>query len=91
MTKTIYEDFAVSQVTVGTTATKIVSGIPGTDEVTIENLGTTDVYIGKSTVTTANGFLLPGTKGASITLGATQDIYGIVGAGTQAVSILVTF
>lgn len=91
MPKTLNEDFSTAQVTVTTTATKIVTGQMGVDEVTIENLGTTDVYIGKAGVLTTTGFLLPGSKGASLTLTCTQDIYGIVASGTQAVSILVTF
>jgi hypothetical protein len=91
MTKTMNEDFSTAQVSVGSTATKIYTGQSGVDEVTIANLGTTDVFIGKSGVTTSTGFLLPGTKGASLTLCSTVDIYGIVASGSQAVSVLVTF
>lgn len=90
MSKILHEDFATAQVSVGTTATLIIAAADGIDSVTIENMATTDVYIGKAGVTTANGFLLPGTKGASITLSATTDIYGIVAAGTQNVCTLRT-
>jgi len=89
--KNTYEDFSTAQVTVGITATLIAASKSGIDKVTIENLGTTPVYIGKSNVSATNGFLLPGTIGASITLSATTDIYGIVATGTQAVAVLETF
>ena len=87
--KKVYESFSVSQVLIGTTATLINAATPGTDSITIENMGTTDVYIGKSNVTTATGFLLPGSVGASITLPTTEAIYGVVGSGSQNVSVLV--
>lgn len=90
MTKTIHEDFSTAQVSVGTTATKLYTGQSGVDEVTIENLGTTPVYLGKAGVTVSNGFLLPGAVGASLTLTTTSDIYGIVASGTQSVAVLVT-
>ena len=90
MPKTMFEDFSTAQVSVGTTPTLIVAAHNGVDEVTIENLGTTAVYIGKANVTTSNGFLLPGVVGASVTLSATTAIYGIVASGTQAVAVLET-
>lgn len=89
--KKSYEDFATSQVTVAATATLILAGADGRDEVTIEQLGTTPVYIGKAGVTTSTGLLLPGVIGASLTLPATTSIYGITASGTQAVAVLVTF
>jgi hypothetical protein len=88
--KTLSENFSTSQVSVGTTATKILPGKAGVDEITIENLGTTQVFIGGPGVTAATGFPLPGVAGASITLTTTQDIYGIVASGTQTVAVLVT-
>ena len=89
--KNMYEAFATSQVTVGTTPTLISAARDGTDTVTIENLGTTGVYIGNAGVTTTTGFLIPGTAGASLTLEATTAIYGIVATGSQAVAVLRTF
>lgn len=85
-----YEDFTTSQVTVAATATLIAASADGRDEVTIQQLGTTPVYLGKANVTTANGFPLPGVAGSSITLPATTGIYGITASGTQAVAVLVT-
>lgn len=91
MAKGIYEAFAASQVTVATTATLISASRPGGDSVTIQNLGTTAVYIGAANVTTANGFPIPGVAGSSLTFPATTDVYGIVASGTQAVAVLSTF
>lgn len=79
---------ATTQVTVNSTATQIVAARTGRDAVIIVNLGTTDVYIGVSGVTTSTGLLLLGTKGAAVSIPTTAAVYGIVGAGTQAVSVM---
>lgn len=54
----------------------------------IVNHGTTDVYIGSGTVTTSNGLLLIGIKGAALTLETTATIKGIVASGSQTVSCI---
>lgn len=82
---------AGSQATVGTSATSVVAARATRNTVTIVNGGTTDVFLGPSGVTTTTGILLTGTKGASITIPTTAQIFGIVGAGTQVVSVLETF
>jgi hypothetical protein len=80
---------SVNQVTVGTSATQIVAARTGRLSVQVVNHGTTDVFLGTSNgVTTGNGILLPGTKGASVTLDLPGALWGIVAAGTQAVSFL---
>jgi hypothetical protein len=79
---------ATAQVTVGTSATVIAAARAGRSSITITNMGTTDVLIGLAGVTTANGLLLVGTKGASVTLACNGALSGIVGTGTQAVSVL---
>lgn len=90
--KKSYEDFITGQVTVGATATLIRAANDGRDEITIQNLGTTPVYIGKdANVTTSNGFPIPGVAGSSITIPATTAIYGIVASGSQAVAFLGTY
>jgi hypothetical protein len=82
--------FAVSQVSITTTATQIVADNYGAEQVTIQNLGPTAVYIGGPGVTTSNGFPIQGAAGTSLTLPATTAIYGIVAAGTQTVAVLET-
>lgn len=78
--------WTVAQVSVGSTATLIKAATAGRRSITIVNHGTTPVYLGGSGVTTANGVLLPGTEGASLTLCHTAAVYGITASGTQTVS-----
>jgi hypothetical protein len=80
--------FTPGQITVGNTATLIVAARSGRVRVTIQNMGTTVVYLGGSTVTTATGFRLPGVDGSAYTTQNSAAIYGIVAAGTQAVSFI---
>lgn len=79
---------ATGQVTVDTTAggVEIVATRAGRRSVTIINLGTTDVFLGASGVSTADGQLLLGLKGASYTFETEAAIFGIVGGASQAVS-----
>lgn len=81
---------ATSQVTVGTTATQIVPARSGRMAVTITMVGAGDVFVGPTGVTVANGALLLGTKGSSITIHTQGAVFGI-GAVAQAVSVLETF
>ena len=56
------------------------TGIAGTGRVsvTITNTTTTPIYLGPTnSVTSANGQLLPGIVGASLTLNYTGAVYGI--------------
>jgi hypothetical protein len=85
-------NFTPAQVSVGTTATQIVASRSGRQLVTVVQSGTTDVYLGSAnTVTTSNGLLLPGTKGASVTLPYAGAVYGIVASGTQTVTAAETY
>lgn len=81
-----FGNLTTGQVTVGTAATLICSGVYALGSLVIVNHGTTDIFIGNAGVTTATGLLLPGVKGASVELDFAGDVYGIVAAGTQAVS-----
>lgn len=81
---------ATAQVSVGTTSTQIVGARSGRGSVKITNLGTNDVYIGNTGVTSTTGDLLPGTKGASITIPANIAIFGVATAA-QAVSVMEVF
>jgi hypothetical protein len=82
---------AASQVSIGTSATLAADARPTRSAVTIENTGTTAVYIGTSDVTTTTGMLLPGVVGASITINSRAPIYGVVATGTATVTILDTY
>lgn len=81
-----------SQVTVQATATQTAIARSSRQAVTIQNHGTTVIYCGpSSSVTTANGFRLPGVDGASLTLPTRATVYCITAGGTQAVSIIESY
>ncbi len=85
-------NIATSQVTVAATATQVTTQRNGRSQLTVINLGTTAVYCaGSSAVTTANGALLPGVLGASLTIPYQGTLYCIAATGTQPVSIFETF
>jgi len=80
-------NLATGQVTITTAATQIVAARAGRSSVMVQNLGTTDVWIGPAnTVTVGNGILLVGTKGATLTIPTQGALWGIVQTGTQAVA-----
>lgn len=79
---------ANNQVSVTTTSATIVSSRAGRRSVLIVNHGTTDVYLGTGTITTSNGLLLAGVKGASVSIPTSQAINAIVASGTQTISYL---
>ena len=81
---------ATSQVSVGTSATQIVPARSGRLAVTITMVGAGDVFLGATGVTVANGSLLLGTKGSSVTIPTQGAVFGI-GAVAQTVSVLETF
>lgn len=76
------------QVTVASTATQIAAERSARKGIVIINNGTSDVYIGTSGVTTSNGLLLLGVKGASIVMETTAAVYGIVASGTNDVTYM---
>lgn len=80
------DNLAATQATVATTATVVCPGRSNRKAATIVNHGTVDVFLGNSDVATTTGVLLSGVKGTSLTISTTAPIYGIVAAGTQAVS-----
>jgi len=80
-------NWATTQVSVTNAATQLVAARAGRQGVVVTNLGTTPVYLGGSGVTTATGAFLPGVAGASKTIPAATAVYGIVGTGTQNVSV----
>jgi hypothetical protein len=78
------------QVSVDTTSGGVtVAAARGTRrQLTIVNHGTTDVYVGVGSVTTSSGILLPGVKGAALTIDTTLAVKAIVASGSQSVSYL---
>lgn len=80
-----------SQVSVTGSATLIIGYNPNRVGVLITQLGTTDVWIGNSDVTTTTGSYLPGTAGAALSLPFYGEVYGITAGGSQGVSVLEIF
>jgi hypothetical protein len=79
---------ATAQASVTTTPGVIVAARAGRESVTIEQLGTTAVWIGPTGVSPTNGALLPGVVGASITLPTAAAIFAVTAAGSQSVSVI---
>lgn len=86
---------ANGQVSCSTSSTALVAartGVAGTGRVsvTVTNLGTNDVYIGVTGVTTSTGNLLVGVKGASVTYNTQAALFCVAGSA-QSVSFLENF
>lgn len=79
---------ATAQVSVATTSTQVVAARTNRGSVKITNLGTTDVFIGVTGVTTTTGDLLPGTKGASITIPTNAAVFAVASGAAQNVSVM---
>jgi hypothetical protein len=86
-----YANFTPTQTTVSNTATLLEAARASRGGVTCIQLGALDVYLGGSGVTTATGYLLPGVKGAAVSIPTTSAVYGIVASSTQAVSCAEVF
>ncbi len=82
---------ATSQVSVAATATLVAAARATRNAVTVTNLGAVDVFCGTAGVTTTTGTLLVGTKGAALTIPTIADVYCIVAAATQSVTVLETY
>lgn len=67
--------FQTYQIVVGTSPTPVAMRPDGF--VTIENMGTQDVFLGNTGVSTITGLLLPGTKGKSVKIKTKGDIYAV--------------
>jgi hypothetical protein len=81
-------NIATAQVSVGSTATLLAAERAGRGTVKIINHGTTQVFVGLAGVTASTGALLNGAAGASLDFDTQVAIYGIVGTGSQTVSVI---
>ena len=82
-------NFAPGQVSVATTATQIVAARSGRVTVTVENLGTSTVWLGGSGVTTTSGFSVG--AGLSLTVSFTGALYGISASAAQSINEYETY
>ena len=81
---------ANSAVSVGSTATDLVgTDLANRKEITIQNMGTKEIYIGcDASVTVATGIIVPRGATASFNMGPAINVHAITSAGTADVRIL---
>lgn len=85
-------NLSVSQVSVTTSDTAVVSARALRRAVTIQQItGTQNVFCNQTTATAANGLVLPAVVGASITLNTTSAVRCIAITGAQTVAVAETF
>ena len=77
----------VAQIAIGAGPTTIITANPNRVGILITNLGTTDIFIGNKDVTVTTGSLLPGIRGAALSLPFLGDTFGVA-AMSGSVSIL---
>ena len=78
-----------TQTTVTTAATLLVAADNVNRQVYIHSLSNTAIYLGGSTVTTANGFLFEKDDGyLSLTIPIGETVYAVVASGTEVVTVL---
>jgi hypothetical protein len=75
-------------VNVGTAATLIAASGGTRQSLVVQNLGSTDLYIGGAGVTVATGLKVPMNGGTMVIDKSTAAIYGVVAVGTADVRIL---
>ena len=77
-----------AQVSVGTTATVLVALTNFDQTVWLHNSGGGVVYIGDSTVTSANGYKLDNGDKMQLLVGDHEGLWGITASGTNVVCVL---
>ena len=80
--------FSQAAVSVGTTATALVTADSDGEAVTVRNVGADDVFLGNASVTTANGFTLSADEVISFDMEGGAQLYGRVASGTVEVRVL---
>jgi hypothetical protein len=78
------------QVTVTAEAIVIIADDKDGQEVLIKNIDENGVYLGDSSVTVNNGFLLEKDETIKLFLGPSEEIYGVVVEDTTVVTYLAT-
>ena len=89
MTDPINARIKPNQKTVGTTAVKLVlTNLPGRKSMVISNEGANKIYIGSSTVTSANGEPIAPGASKGFDFGDAIDVYARTSSGTSDTRIL---
>jgi hypothetical protein len=81
-------DLFCDHVIATTSVAQIVATRTGRQSVTMVNHGTVDVWVGPSGVTSGTGILLPGTRGAAITIESSAAIFAVTSSGSQTISFM---
>jgi len=77
-----------AQVSVGTTPTLLVASTGFDQTVWLHNSGGGTVFLGDSSVTTANGYKLDNGDKMQLLVGDHEGLYAITAAGTNTVGVL---
>lgn len=86
-----FTPFKTSQVAITGTATQVVAANNSRSGIALTNLGTTDVFYGENnTVTTSNGDILIGTKGAVKAFATTGAVWAVTSGASQTITVLET-
>lgn len=73
-----------TRITVGTTAVKIISAAINEPRTVLVQSDGNDLYLGGSTVTTANGFKLANNSTITVQIPQGEELWAIVGSGSHA-------
>jgi hypothetical protein len=77
-----------TRTTVGTTAVKIISAAINEPRIILLRADGNDLYIGGSTVTSANGFKVDNNTSITINIPQGEELYAITASGTHAAVVL---
>lgn len=81
-----------TRITCTTTATLAVPELVGRyHPVTIEQFGTTQIFLGDANVTSTTGFPIPGTLNTSYSFATTTNIYCITASSTDVIAVVEGF
>lgn len=80
-------DIENEAVTVGTSRAVITSARGGRQDIIIQNLSSNDIFIGGSTVTTANGLKVPANAIYNYTLPSGVSLWAIAGSNSTGVRV----
>jgi hypothetical protein len=80
---------STTQVSVGATPTLLAERRNSRRSILVVNVGgSSAVYLGTESITTATGSYIPAVDGASVSIPTTGRLYGVVTTGTQTVSVM---
>lgn len=77
-----------TRTTVGTTAVKIISAAINEPRIILLQADGNDLYIGGSTVTSANGFKVDNNTAITINIPQGEELWAITASGTHAAIVL---